>query len=1676
MTYTFNIENIKMKHFFKLISFAAVLSVFLFAGSAVADEGVLNKSFVYVTDFEKPFSFDSIKDDLSYINNQNSDSFIVTYSISNISQNSEIIELIKQKNDTVWMVDFKNEYNFQKINDMIRSGEIVDPIIVFKRNENHSVSAFIENFNEKYTEGMESTVSKYWSRHPHNLKNIILWVSNVYYGDATSVFEDPIDISDIKNRTEILLVVTPNMVSLEKAKEILHDYGIDIRFANKTALQGAAANADMRNDVISEINNFSGDILLQVVAPIAADAYEPYVSKCPGRGITTIVSNGFDFVNKASTKVTLPNEAEDKDNKIRASADYWKNVIPDNLVRMFIYMSFTGDDRTDLEFLVKPSIEVPDMLIYHPKAPSLLSGDDEFPNAFNSRSEYNRWYTNYKRENGLDNNGIWIAVSSYRRDYEESKLETENMIAEKLESEGYNVIIFNNAFSIKNIDAFFDKDDPDKKVDVFLSFQSFGYSQPMVKYGVPVLNGVLLSKYESREEWESDPNGLKKSSFYYMIDQPESNGVIVSVGTELNMTDSEMKPYPIEDRVDRLIGQAKGYANLAHKVNSDKRIAILYFNHPPGKQNIGASYLNLFSSLESILSALKQEGYAVSEMSEETIQKTILTGGRNVGGWAPGELEKLVSEGQKEGSIVLLPVKTYESWVSNMTISEKKIIDEITEKWGAPGESDFMTITHNNERYFVFPVIKNSDNVIMAPEPARGWEEDVERLYHDMNIPVPHQYAAFYLWLGKSAEEGGFGADALIHMGRHGTQEFLPGKMVCMDASSSADMMIGNVPNIYPYIIDGSGEGLQAKRRGYATLISHLTPPISRSGLYSTLNEINAAMVNYERSVSGGNSQSAQAYKKEIISILKNTTLLNDIGIDISDVESGKVDFEDMIDRVSEYIETVCEQTMPYGTHVFGASLSQSEVEMFVESVYIDSVSASVQNILDLRGDTLENKSLIYEKTRKSIEKMARCIYERKSADEYVEALVDEGVFSKINDTDIENISWFYTGAFEMIEKMNGIYETEGLLRALEGKYISPSPQGDPVRDQSVLPMGRNYVGFVSNRVPTQVADEIGSKMADELLVSYYKQNGRFPEKIGIVLWSVETFRHNGVMESMLLHLMGAEPFFNVNSKTGKLTGTVNNTKVNITPPENLYVTIDGEKISRPRVDVVVTMSGLYRDTLPYQIRMVESAVKTISNIESNDSEVLNFVRIHTTDIKSSIMDLPEDKKEEMIKKYKKYDPEYTGTIEDFEDLASLFSSIRVFGPPPDGYGTGIEKEIESGQDWNKSNASEKISDLYVFRMANMYTVKSDGDLLYLGNFEDIFEMNLKGIDIVTNSRSSNLYGVLDNDDFFQYVGGLSIAVQNLSPDKIPPQTYVVNLRNPQHEKIQSLNDFLKLELRSRIMNEKYIEGMIKSGYSGMKELSEIADNLWGWQVTTPHSIENYMWDDLYRTFVQSNITSDAFKSSNPYAYQSLIARMIDANMKDYWDADQSFINNLVNELARSVQSSGIACCHHTCGNPTLAEHISGLLSVPGVCEKDVADAWRQEYESSTQKDLKNPIKDSAGSSGSSFGEAKVVPLDESSKFISPSSPPLTEKPTEGAKLQTEIPKDNQTAGVGKDADTAGQKVSGYQLITKTVSSTTESIFEFLKNPTFSATSVVFILIVILIVGAVFYGSLRKKI
>jgi len=766
---------------------------------------------------------------------------------------------------------------------------------------------------------------------------------------------------------------------------------------------------------------------------------------------------------------------------------------------------------------------------------------------------------------------------------------------------------------------------------------------------------------------------------------------------------------------------------------------------------------------------------------------------------------------------------------------------------------------------------------MLAPQPTRGWLQNNEALYHDKELAPHHQYLAFYFWLQKEYQ-----ADAIVHFGRHGTQEWLPGKQFGLSRYDWPSIMIGNIPVVYPYVMDGLGEGNQAKRRGSAVIVDHLVPLIIAAGLYGNYTELADEMLAYERQ--DANPTLKAAHRAAIINMTTELHLDEQLEIDLTpfaaNLTANQTEFEDdFLEPLEHLLDDLRSTSMPYGLHILGTSPHGDKLAGMINSILGQSYADDVCAFNDSEDAPLLLLDLVINQ----------------GAPVYDAQIAVMGTNSTSVEVHLENALIYARNLAE------GDNEVIAVLDALDGKFIPPNLGGDPVRTPDALPTGRNFYAFDQRRPPTEAAWELGKDM---------------------VLWAGETTRHEGVMEAQILYLLGVEPVWS----KGKVVGVS---------------AIPSESMSRPRIDVLIVVSGLYRDMFPDKIVLLDRAVR-LAYEQNATADCPNYVAENTDALAAALI---------------ANDPSLN------ESDARNLALMRIFGCSDGTYGTGLANAIGASNTWNNTDI---LAQLFIDRMGNAYGADVWGETA-----TNLFAMNLADVEVTMHSRSSNLYGAIDNDDFFQYLGGLNLAVTYASGGNTP-DSYVTNLRATGGETVETLGDFISGELYSRYFNPTWIEGMQGHDYAGAREFADFVENLWGWQVTCPELIPDHVWDQVFETYVTDPALRDWIEQNNPYAYQSMTARMLEAVRKGYWDATDEVVESLIVEYMESVAENGATCCHHTCGNPLLDDYISGIISAPDsdVVSSETASEYRETMDEVTGRAsaLSQPADTDTGSSSSGGG------------------------------------------------------------------------------------------------------------
>ncbi|MBR6058969.1 MAG: cobaltochelatase subunit CobN [Victivallales bacterium] len=1013
------------------------------------------------------------------------------------------------------------------------------------------------------------------------------------------------------------------------------------------------------------------------------------------------------------------------------------------------------------EFKADVTVPLPEVLpetgLLHPERQEWFKDMNEFRDW---SQKNNRW-----KQGGL------VACTFHSPNFTEHERRLLTEIAQTFESHGLNfVVVFGSEIPILKMLA--DKKQP--PVDAILAF-SFKYKAglgkdlhtAMAKLGVPVFNALSLYR-QTTEQWRESSRGMNDFAVAFGFIAPEASGLIEptllygSVESPQATGRVHRLPELMRGNLEQLASRMAKWADLRHKPNADKHIAIFVYNGAGGKQSIAASGLNVFESLHSILTAFQKENYKLDGAipSTDELTKQLLKGARNAGSWAPGEIQALA----ESGMAVLLPIKEYSKWFAEIP---QPLQDSVIEAWGTPTQSKIMRFQDS----FVLPMLRLG-NVIILPEPMRGWLDDPHKMLHSRELPPHHQYLAAYIWLKRH-----FHADAMIHLGRHGSSEWLPGKQLGLDYTDAAAFVRSDIPEIYPYISDGIGEGVVAKRRAAAVIIDHLTPMLRVSA-----GEIDWPSLQRQVSECESADPAVQPQRREALrSHLRTLALPTEIDLNAND----------WFEEFSEYTESRT-QPAPYGLHTFGQPPTQEEIEA---------------------------TAALLPEDQRTVAKRAM--------------------------------------------SQSGDDEMTALLDALSGRFIRPGPSGDPLRRPG-MPTGRNFYSFDPAKIPTQAAYNQAVELADNLLAKEYARLGHYPRTIAIMLWAGEAIRTDGHSESLALALMGMEPTYD---KQGNCTG---------------MKPIPAIRLNRPRVDVLLTTSGAYRDQFGGAIALLENARKQAATL----SDTENYINANRP---------------------------------------------GVFFPKPGTYGIRLNRVTGASWLWDDRNP---IVQNYLENMA----FTSDENV----QARDALEQAAKTVESVVQSRSSNIYGVTDIDESFQYLGGLFAAVESLSGNA--PSEYIADLRRLNQAKTVQLQNFLAAELDSRLLNRDWLARMMQENYAGASLLSRMVDNLWGWQATAPHLVTQETWSQVHKVLVEDSHglgLREFMSQDREWAYQSITARLLEATRKGFWSPGEEIRKELASGYLHSVLKAGMACCDHTCNNPTLNQMVVQLVSVPGGLPSDVVQQFR---------------------------------------------------------------------------------------------------------------------------------------
>lgn len=959
---------------------------------------------------------------------------------------------------------------------------------------------------------------------------------------------------------------------------------------------------------------------------------------------------------------------------------------------------------------------------------------------------------------------------------------------------------------------------------VGLTQSSLNEKDFLKKLNVPVLQGYnLLREYG---QWWDSFTGMDPVELSCNVVQPEFDGVLH--GLPLSSKEADVKGIafyaPIQERIEKFVAKVEKWAVLHAKNNSDKKIAIIFHNYPPTNDSIGSAQgLDSPASVAALLQKMQADGYQTGSLPQDGQQliEMIVAGVTND--------RRFLTEAQMKKAVGSVAKKDYCDWFERQ---DPLVQVEMEREWGpAPGNVFY----YGNK--LLIPGIE-SGNIYVGMQPPRGFGEEPGKIIHSPVCPPPHHYLAFYGWLRDIWQ-----ADAVIHVGTHGSLEWLPGKNAGLSCKCYPDLALGDLPDIYPYYVTIVGEGIQAKRRGAACLIGHLNPPSSHADTYEELAELEKLLDEYTQ-FKVEHPASVGIVEEQIIDKIAEMHLDEDI-------PRYELDADSYILKIHAYVEQLKHMQIRTGLHILGKAPEGEELLDFilvltrVENGSIPSLPQTIAAAcgfdyyeLEARsGEVLANGQSgaalidkIWNDCKAVIQHLQAAAFSKAGLDSLLE--IEAVQVLSLSEAQQEKLKITAAYICDVIAPNLALTRQEitNTLRALNGEYIEPGPGGAPTSGRAdILPTGRNFFGVDPNNLPTPAAWELGKLLADQVIARYISEENKYPESIGIVLWSDSNMRSNGQCIAEFLYLLGVKPVWQ--------RGSQRVIDLEIIPLAELQ---------RPRIDIMARISGLFRDSMAAAVELLEQAVEMAAGLDETTEE--NFVKKH---IQSDAEALTREglTAEEAVRQ----------------------ASYRIFGCPPGGYGAGVAHLIEE-KNWE--NIAD-LADVYVRWGAHAYGKNNNGDFV-----PQLFRRRLSNIDITIKNMDNHEVHLLNSDDFNAYCGGMNAAVRSIRGKM--PKCYIGDSADKAHTETKSLDEEFRRVFRGESMNPKYLEGMKKHGYKGASDLAALVAHAYGWDVTSS-VMEDWMYEGFAGKLVLDEDMRQWMQEVNPWALQRITEKLLEAEQRQLW-------------------------------------------------------------------------------------------------------------------------------------------------------------------------------------------------
>lgn len=952
--------------------------------------------------------------------------------------------------------------------------------------------------------------------------------------------------------------------------------------------------------------------------------------------------------------------------------------------------------------------------------------------------------------------------------------------------------------------------------DVVLNATAFAVSNPggdrrpspLEANGAPVLQLVFAGL--DRAAWEVSARGLGVRDLAMNVALPELDGRVLAGATAFKAalrhdprTQCDVVSHaPAEDNIAFAADLARGWADLRRAPAAERRVALVMANYPNRDSRLGNGVgLDTPASVTAILSALRSAGYGV-EGAPQTSAALMdrLRGGVTNAGVA----------GRAAGPT--LPLAEYEAFFATLPKATRAAV---TARWGAPsGDPAFA------ESAFCLP-LHLFGNVVVGVQPARGYNIDPKATYHDPDLVPPHNYLAFYAWLRTA-----FRAHAVVHVGKHGNLEWLPGKALALSDACFPQAIAGPVPQLYPFIVNDPGEGTQAKRRIGAVIIDHLTPPLTRAESYGPLKALEALVDEYY-DAAGLDARRLKPLREEILALAASQGLDVDCGMDLADEDQA-------LSALDNYLCDLKEMQIRDGLHVFGASPEGRLRDDLVVALARTprglgkggeaSLLRALADDLDLDFDPLA--TTLGEAWTGPRPPPLRTLSDDpwRTAGDTVERL--ELLASHLIAGSEADPAWIRTAL--VLDEVNGRLlprvedcgsaEMAALLTGLDGRFVAPGPSGAPTRGRpDVLPTGRNFYSVDTRGVPTPTAWRLGWASAQLLVEDHLQQVGEYPKAVALSAWGTANMRTGGDDIAQALALIGCRPTWE--AATGRVTGF-----------EILPLAVLG----RPRVDVTLRISGFFRDAFGPQIDLLDSAARAVMALDEPAEDNPAAARFRA---------------------------------EGGDEAAGA----RVFGSKPGAYGAGLQAMIDEKLWTDRADLAEA----FLVWGGYAYGAGGEGEAA-----RPLLERRLSAVDAVIHNQDNREHDLLDSDDYYQFEGGLTATVTELKG--AAPRVYHNDHSRPERPVIRTLEDEIGRVVRARLVNPKWIAGVMRHGYKGAFEIAASLDYLFAFAATTG-AVRDHHFDLAYDALLADEAVADFMRDANPDALREAAERLLEAIERGLW-------------------------------------------------------------------------------------------------------------------------------------------------------------------------------------------------